>query len=108
MMIVQEHPPAARIPHTETVIEPQTERRKRRGYAVLAARESRGWSLDECAKATGFSVRQIMAWEHGSHGLTLESLRRLALGYSLRQEEIAAIVTGGSDEGRGKSCRQGS
>lgn len=98
MMIVQEHPPLARIPHTDTVIEPQTERRKQRGYAVLAARESRGWSLDECAEATGFSVRQITAWEHGSHGLTLESLRRLVRGYGMKQEEVIAIVMGGRDE----------
>ncbi|WP_408870663.1 helix-turn-helix domain-containing protein [Asaia sp. HN010] len=74
------------------------ERRKRRGYAVLAARESRGWSLEECSASSGFSVRQIMAWERGIHGLTLESLSRLARGYGMKHEEVITIVMGGRDE----------
>ncbi|WP_122038279.1 helix-turn-helix transcriptional regulator [Asaia bogorensis] len=64
----------------------------RRGWAVVAARENRGWALDECAHASGFSVRQIVEWEYGRRGLTIESLGRLARAYAMTREEVSAIV----------------
>jgi len=76
----------------------KADRRRRRGHAVLAARETRGWTLEECAESSGFSVRQIAEWEHGSRGLTIESLRHLARGYGMKHEEVTAIVMGGGDE----------
>ncbi|WP_408870609.1 helix-turn-helix domain-containing protein [Asaia sp. HN010] len=67
---------------------------RQRGWAVLAARENRGWTLAECAHASGFSVRQIVEWEHGRRGLTIESLGRLARAYAMTREEVSAIVLG--------------
>lgn len=81
-----------------TLARAKTDRRRRRGHAVLSARETRGWTLEECAESSGFSVRQITEWEHGSRGLTIESLCRLARGYGMKQEEVTAIVMGGGDE----------
>lgn len=67
---------------------------KQRGHAVLATRENRGWTLEECAAATGFSVGQIIRWEHGRHCLTIASLSRLAQGYAMNHSEVVAIVMG--------------
>ncbi|NVN44486.1 helix-turn-helix transcriptional regulator [Asaia siamensis] len=67
---------------------------KQRGYAVLAARENRGWTLEECAAVTGFSVGQITSWEHGRHCLTMASLSRLAQVYAMNHSEVVAIVMG--------------
>lgn len=64
----------------------------KRGHAVLAVRESRGWSLEECAQATGFTVARIMKWENAKFGISINSLNKLASGYAMTDHEVMSIV----------------
>ncbi|MFG1498455.1 XRE family transcriptional regulator [Saccharospirillum sp. HFRX-1] len=60
---------------------------------LKALRQSRGWSLDAAAKATGVSKAMLGQIERGESSPTLNTLWKLARGYELSFSQLMAPLT---------------